>query len=380
MFDRLNQHPAIVCIAILGSIASIVGLFYSIKTHDIGSSSDDPNPSPLKEPFAKPKLVTEVSGESGDSDSVSPIVPRIEPPWTLDQTLAGHKHIVTSIAFEKDGQRLVSGSMDGTLRVWKVGTGECLRSLSTDKVPYGTDASVYSVDVNPQGTLIASGHGRVFRLWDIETDDNIQSFEDPSKTYYSVAFSPDGKLLAAANSSGVQLLEVGTKSIRDIKGESLSSVAFDSEGSRFATAGWTGTVAIWKLDSFDAPRRAIPDLGELKSVAFSPDGKQVAVAGRGAVTVWDATTGKSVHNWSGRYTSYRPNSVAYSASGSFLASGHDDGTVRVWDSKTGEELQTLKVEVVGPGRSVHCVRFSPDGSRIAAGCGDGSIRIWTTGS
>ena len=109
--------------------------------------------------------------------------------------------------------------------------------------------------------------------------------------------------------------------------------------------------------------------GEVRSVAFSLDGRQV-VSGSGDHTVrlWDAVTGVSLQTLEGH--SNRVNSVAFSPDGKRVVSGSDDQTVRLWDTVTGAALQTLEHS-----GSVWSVAFSPDGQRIVSGSDDQTVRL-----
>jgi hypothetical protein len=106
-------------------------------------------------------------------------------------------------------------------------------------------------------------------------------------------------------------------------------------------------------------------------VAFSPDGRRLASASYdGTVKLWDADTGQEVLTLRGH--SGRVTSVAFSPDGRRLASANDDGTVMLWDAATGQEVLTLR----GHSYSVGSVAFSPDGRRLASANDDGTAKLW----
>jgi WD40 repeat protein len=110
---------------------------------------------------------------------------------------------------------------------------------------------------------------------------------------------------------------------------------------------------------------------EVLSALFSPDGQQLASAStNGTVRVWDPRTGKEFRVLEGHSGAVR--SVVFSPDGQHLASASDDGTVRVWDPRTGEEPQILE----GHNGPVQAVVFSPDGQQLASASDDGTVRVW----
>jgi WD40 repeat protein len=281
--------------------------------------------------------------------------------------LAGHTRVVTSVAFSPDGQHLASGGLDGTVRLWDPNTGRQLSALLNDP----TD-KVTSVAFSPDGQRVACGtfdHG--IRLLSLDTGQPIGNPPKPdSGTVTSVAFSPDGhRLVSGSDAGNVQLWHAddGTPDgdARD-QGQPVSAVAFSPDGTLVAAADLNRSVRLWYADY---PQEATGPLAghtdAVRSVEFSADGSRLVTGSNdGTVRMWDLrpviTTAAS-----------QLLAVAFSPDGHLLITGGRDGTSRIWDVRTGHEIG----DPVHYTQSVTSVAFSPDGRQMANGVGDGTFRL-----
>ncbi|KAK2589911.1 hypothetical protein QQS21_012410 [Conoideocrella luteorostrata] len=295
------------------------------------------------------------------------ILPKVEGYWgPCVQTLEGHRDYVWSVAFSLDGTLVASGSLDRTVRLWRVNTGKCFQTLE------GLAACVTSVAFSPDGALVALGlDNAIIQLWRVNTGECIQTLEGHSG--WSVAFSPDGAYIAAGGARTVQLWHVKTgkctQMLDDLRGE-VWSVAFSPDGALVA-AGFAETVQLWRANTGESTQTLDTRRGLVWSVAFSPDGALMA-SGSSDCTIWlwCLSTGKCIKTLVGHRGWVR--SVAFSPDGALIVSGSKDNTVRLWRVSTGECTQKLD----GHSKNVKSVAFSADGALVASGSEDKTVRLW----
>ncbi|GAX38291.1 NB-ARC domain-containing protein [Nodularia sp. NIES-3585] len=192
----------------------------------------------------------------------------------------------------------------------------------------------------------------------------------------SVAFSPDGKLLATGDTKGeIRLRQVADgKQVFVCQGHTswLISLAFRRDGKIIASGSSDDTVKLWDVETGQCLNTLQGHKSEVWSVAFSPDG-QTLVSGSDDQTVklWSVSTGKCLKTFQG-HTSW-VHSVGFSpTNGQMLASGSDDQTVKLWDISTGECLKTLK----GHRDGIRAIAISQDGQILASSSEDQTVKLW----
>jgi WD40 repeat protein len=294
-------------------------------------------------------------------------------------TLTGHTDWVTSVAFSPDGKLLASCScgqrnssgfcIQGEIKLWEVASGSLVRTLS------GHTNWVFSVAFSPDGRLLASGSGdTTIKLWEVATGSLVRTF-GYTGWVTSVAFSPDGRLLASGSyDDTIKLWEVASgREVRTLSGhtDDVFSVAFSPDGRLLASGSDDNTIKLWEVASGSLVRTLSGHTNWVRSVAFSPDGRLLASGSwDNTIKLWEVASGSLVRTLSGHTGDVW--SVAFSPDGRLLASGSGDKTIKLWEVASGREVRTLS----GHTNIVTSVAFSPDGRLLASGSGDHTIRLW----
>jgi RNA polymerase sigma factor (sigma-70 family) len=305
----------------------------------------------------------------------------------------GHHGRVSAVAFTPDGRTLISDGADGTIRFWDPATGKELSSL-----PMHQD-SPWCMAFTPDAQTLAAAtwySGRV-QTWNTVMKAEGSRLEGRNtQPACALAITPDGKTIGLgdqrpfdlqAPSYGAHLWDLATgKELGRYAAHrsQISSLAFSPDGALLATAspndwqnGWP--VGVWEVASGAPSRRFASAQVRGICVAFSPDGRTLVCAGRptslarpdGPITLWEVATGqerlklRGLHDWT--------ECLAVSPDGRLLAAGgRGDAKVRLWDLTTGKRIR----EWEGHRSPVHTLAFSPDGRSLASGSSDTTVLIW----
>ena len=292
-----------------------------------------------------------------------------------------HSDTVEAAAFTRDGGQVLTGSKDGTLKLWDIATRRLVRTF------VGHKKEIAAVVLSPDGRQALSGsRDKTVRLWEVATGRllrTIYAHLDSSSEVSSVAFSVDGKrLLSSSGGEGAAKLwdaETGrlVRMFRHAKGSlhsGVNSAVFSPDGDRLVTAGaGDKLVNVWNsetgqlLQAFGEPAR---DFRFRAVVAFSPGGTRVLVGDNASLRIWDAAKGTLLHTLGtgGLKDALNP-FVAFSPDGAQALTNTERG-LEVWSVETGQLIRSFKPK---PGR---LVAISPDGLRLLSGGWGGEIKLW----
>ena len=272
------------------------------------------------------------------------------------------------VAWSPDGKMIASCGNDWLIRLWDSNTG------AEQGVLRGHTIWVFSVRFSPDGTRLASAAGAYpgtpnrhaeVKLWDIAARREIRSFQGVRSTRAdAVAFSPDGKLLAAADGVGAaRIWEVDTgNKFKDFEGghsQPVIGLAFSRDGRRLATASEDGLVVIWDVSS---------------GIAFDRNGRRLAFAGDdNQMLIVDTADGRTLATLTGETGEVQ--SIAFAPDGLRIATSGANRTIRIWDPDRGDEVLSLR----GHLSDVCGLAWSTDGRCLASVSHDQTARIWDSG-
>jgi len=292
--------------------------------------------------------------------------------------LIGHNRIVHGMAFSSDSRRLIStGYGIPAVKMWDVASGTDLSSTLGN--PPITVA--LCVDLSPDDKILAIGTADLV-LWDMVSNKMINTLPHTNNNVNESVFSPDGKILATQTFKPIfKLWDVETwQELISLEGYGsyYGAIAFSPDSHNLAVARNDDlAVTLWDTSALSDGRVESPaatltgHTENINAVAFSPDGTILA-SGSDDTTIilWDLDEEHEIVILAGHTSNVH--CLAFSPDGRTLASGGNDGTVRLWNLLLNKQVVVLH----GHGSAIWDIAFSPDGLTLASSSFDGTIKLW----
>ncbi|MDH3697112.1 MAG: TIR domain-containing protein [Flavobacteriaceae bacterium] len=280
------------------------------------------------------------------------------------QEFIGHDSFISSMTFDPDGKYILTGSWDKTARLWDL-QGNTVQEF------IGHNLAIFSVAIDPGGTYVLTGSmDSTARLWDLQGN-TVQIFEGHDAPVTSMAFDPAGRyVLTGSGDKTARLWDLQGNTLQEFKGHDggVTYVAFGPDGKYVLTGSEDKTARLWNLDENTFQEFRGHDEG-ISSMTFDQSGKYVLTGSDDKTArLWDLQ-GNSIQEFKGH--DERVLSVAFGPDGKYILTGSDDKTALLW------ELQDKSIQVFkGHEGSVKSVAFDPDGKYVLTSSSDKSARLW----
>ena len=310
---------------------------------------------------------------SGESDAI-----RV---WDAEsgdllRALPGHPERVRGLTMSGDGRLIASSSTDGLVKVWDYRAGRLLQTFTNHVGKW-----VRAVAFSPDGRrLVPAAYDGKLSVWDVASGAVLHTFPMPGRVA-DVLFTPDARFIVTASREEsnpvIRFLEAESGKVSRTLDHSnlLANIALSRDGRWLASCRGQGVVRLWALPEGRLVHTlTTQDRGTVLAVALSPDGRTLAAASAYVVSLWDTESGRLLRQLAGHQDTVE--TIAFRPDGKEIASGGSDATIRQWNVQDGTLKRVLSRR--SPGVSITSVALSQDGGLEALGTANGLVRVWNT--
>ncbi|MEC4817515.1 MAG: WD40 repeat domain-containing protein [Scytonema sp. PMC 1069.18] len=309
--------------------------------------------------------------------------------WECWQTLKGHSRGINCLAFSARSHNgkalpLVASGSRGETKLWDLTKGELVGTLS--EYPWivsGIVDEVNSLAFSPDGqTLVSGGADSTIKLWHVGAQDLIDIMHKHNGMVRCVAFTPDGRMLATGGDDRkIMLWDLTLRQVTtalSLDDTAAHSLALSPNGDTLITGSYR-KIKVWRIIRYEGIIDCDPQLLHsfsghshiVRSLAVSTDGKILVSGSRDkTIKIWQLETGELIRTLKGHRDGVY--AIALSPDGQIIASGSADKTIKLWHMETGELLATF----TGHAHTVTAVAFTASGELLVSGSLDKTIKIW----
>lgn len=300
----------------------------------------------------------------------------------------GHKALIWSVAFTRDGRYLVSAGADKLIRVWDLETGRTVRTLR-GQIGAGYEGTIYAMALSPDGQWLAAGGwthqecaGRCgdIRLYNFITGKIVTLLKGHTNSVFSLAFSPDSRYLVSGSfDKNAILWDVKRQhQLHILQGhtDAIYAVAFTPDSKRVVTGSDDHSLRLWQVDNGKLITTLKGHSNKVRAIAISPqDGSIASGSWDHSIRLWDGQSGRFIKTLA--YQSTHVRGLSFSPDGRSLLSGVSmligPFYCHVYSVPSGKERLTYKAH----DNIVIATAISPDGRWAAtSGGNDQAIHIW----
>ncbi|XP_046484683.1 pleiotropic regulator 1 isoform X2 [Neodiprion pinetum] len=302
--------------------------------------------------------------------------PRWHAPWKLYRVISGHLGWVRCCAIEPGNDWFATGSADRVIKIWDLASGKLKVSLT------GHISSVRGLAVSHRHPyLFSCGEDRQVKCWDLEYNKVIRHYHGHLSAVYSMALHPNiDVLVTAGRDSTARVWDMRTKAnVHTLAGHTntVASVICQAAEPQVITGSHDCTIRLWDLAAGKSRATLTNHKKSVRSVVFHPTLYMFASASPDNIKQWKCPEGKFIQNLSGHNAIV--NCLAVNADG-VLVSGADNGSMQLWDWRTGYNFQRLQAPVQ-PGSmdseaGVFSITFDMSGTRMITTEADKTIKVY----
>jgi WD40 repeat protein/serine/threonine protein kinase len=281
------------------------------------------------------------------------------------RTLAGHTGHVYALSFSADGEQLLTAGRDHSARLWRVGDGSQLATF------LGHDKAVYHARFVDETRIVTGSDDGTVRLWDVRRPDTPELLTRHAGAITALDVHRD-RIASASLDEHLRIVELAERTMVEIKlPAQVRSLAFAADAQQLVTGSFDGNAQLWSRHGGSPLRTFVGHREAVLRVAIDPGGRWLATGSYDTdLRLWDLRRPGLRHSLYGH--TQQISDIAFDAAERMIATASHDGSVRLWGAADARELATLKNGI----DAIYSVAFSPDAASLAAGTHSGGVALW----
>ena len=386
----LNADSFMPASAQMQSTAPAATIYPAAPPQSVSQSPQSRTPSsqphvskpPISQPSSSRPAIPQPATSHASPPSTPPSLPQVAPTAARVPTASGstprclltltkHSSWVTSVAISPNALTFASSSLDDTIKIWNLHSGEELLTLR------GHIRGVNTIAISPDGkTLVSGSDDYTIKFWSYHTGTLLGTLKEHSRDVNSVTITSDGKFLCSGGEDrAIRLWHMGTgallKTLTGVAGM-IKTVATSPDGKILASGGLDNKTKLWNLQTGELLQILVGHLGCVNAIAFSANGQFLATGSKDkTIKLWNARTGEMIRTLAEHTRDVQ--AIAITPNGKILVSGGGDTAIKLWDLGTGKVVESWSDHA----DAVNAIAITPDGKRLVSCSADKTIKVWS---